>query len=325
MVTTFAGGGPGTATNGTGTAASFNLPMDVAVDAAGNAYVTDAANQLIRKISPAGVVTTLAGGNANNMADGQGSAAGFSGPEGIAVDASGNLYVADYPNNTIRKITPGGLVSTLAGNGTRSSVDGTGSAASFNGPHSVAVDAAGNVYVSDYLSGDIRKITPAGVVTTLAGNGTWGYADGTGSAALFRGPYGIAIGPDGNIYVVDQENQMIRKVTPQGVVTTIAGDPAHGGVILNGNGRAAAFNDPAGIAIDSKGNLYIGDLANFVVRKIDNQGNVTTYAGTGAQGAQNGPASTATFNEPVGVAVDANGTVYVADAINYLIRKIAVN
>lgn len=326
-VTTLAGGGPAKAADGATTAASFFYPMDIAVDGAGNAYVADMGNNLIRKITAAGIVTTLAGGNPNHAwADGQGKAAAFNTPMGITLDAAGNLYVADAGNNMIRKITPAGYVSTLAGNTTAGSADGTGSAASFNSPHGVAVDASGNVYVTDFLNGTIRKVTPSGVVTTFVGNNKWGYQDGTGSEASFNGPYGIAIGPNNYIYVVDQQNNLIREISMNGVVTTVAGDYTDSFEGLrNGNEETAVFNQPSGIALDTNGNIYVGDLANNVVRKIDRSGNVTTYAGSGAPGMQNGPAASATFNQPEGLAADSKGSVYVCDVVNFLIRKIVVN
>ena len=205
--------------------AGFNIPTGVAVDSAGNVYVADQGNHTIRKITPAGVVSTLAGlaGSAGST-DGTGSAARFFQPLGVAVDAAGNVYVADTNNQTIRKITPAGVVSTLAGlANSQGSTDGTGSAARFFAPTSVAVDAVGDVYVADDSNHTIRKITPAGVVSTLAGlAGSAGFADGTGSAARFNNPSGVTVDAAGNAYVADSDNSAIRKITPAGVVTTFA-------------------------------------------------------------------------------------------------------
>jgi len=216
--------------DGTGSAARFHQPDGVAVDSAGNVYVADRVNSTIRKVTPAGVVTTLAGlAGSYGSKDGTGSAAEFFFPTGIAVDSAGVVYVADSHNNTIRKVTPAGVVTMLAGlagvNGTnvgKGSTDGTGSAALFDNPTGVAVDSAGNVYVADSNNNTIRKVTPTGVVTTLAGLACRsGSADGTGSAARFSYPTGIAVDSVGNIYVGDNQNNTIRKVTAAGVVTTL--------------------------------------------------------------------------------------------------------
>ena len=224
---------------------------------------------------PAGVhaavtVTTLAGSaGVTGSADGTGSAALFNFPNGVAVDSSGNVYVSDSGNSTIRKVRPGGVVSTLAGTaGVRGSADGTGSAAQFNNPSGVAVDSSGNVYVANQNSSTIRKVTPGGVVTTLAGTAyVGGSADGTGSAALFSYPCGVAVDSSGNVYVADQNSSTIRKVTPGGVVTTLAGTAGVYGS-ADGTGSAAQFNEPRGVAVDSSGNVYVADKNNFTIRKL---------------------------------------------------------
>jgi hypothetical protein len=210
--------------DGMGAVSRFNNPLGVAVDGAGNVFVADNGNDTIRKITPGGVVTTLAGtAGSSGSADGTGAAARFNKPFGVAVDGAGNVFVADYYNNTIRKITPSGVVTTLAGSaGLSGSADGTGAVARFN-PLGVAVDGAGNVFVADTSNNTIRKITPAGVVTTLAGTaGSSGSADGTGAAARFYGPMGVAVDGAGNVFVADNYDT-IRKITPAGVVTTLAG------------------------------------------------------------------------------------------------------
>nr|WP_298220767.1 NHL repeat-containing protein [Halothiobacillus sp.] len=244
LVSTFAGSTTAGSADGTGAAASFNSPAGVATDASGNVYVADSANNEIRKISPAGVVTTLAGSTTAGSADGTGAAASFNSPEGVATDASGNVYVADAVNHEIRKISPAGVVTTLAGFTAPGSADGTGAAARFHGPAGVATDASGNVYVADTGNHEIRKISPAGVVTTLAGSTTAGSADGTGAAASFNHPLGVATDASGNVYVGDSYNNEIRKISPAGVVTTLAGSTAFGSA--DGSGAAARFHGPFG-------------------------------------------------------------------------------
>jgi len=313
-VTTFAGSGGGYA-DGTGTAAQFSYPTGVAVDASGDVYVADKSNDKIRKITPAGVVSTLAGSN-NGYADGTGTAAQFSSLSGVTVDASGNVYVGDMSNNKIRKITPAGVVSTLAGS-SAGYADGTGTAAQFNYPVGVAVDASGNVYVADYYNHKIRKITPAGEVSTLAGS-TGGYADGTGTAAEFFYPAGVAVDASGNLYVADYGNDKIRKITPTGIVSTFAG--SNNGY-ADGTGIAAQFSLPAGVAVDASGNLYVADTHNHKIRRITPAGVVTTLAGS-TDGYADGTGIAAQFSFPTGVVVDASGNMYVADQSNQKIRKI---
>jgi streptogramin lyase len=247
-------------------AASFDLPAGVAVDTAGNVYVADYGNNLIRKISSSGVVSTLAGSGFAGSANGMGTAASFNIPWGVAVDAAGNVYVADAANELIRKISPSGVVTTLAGGGAGRSNNGTGTAASFNGPYGVAVDAAGNVYVADNGNDMIRKISPLGVVSTLAGSGTKGSANGMGMAASFNGPYGVAVDAAGNVYVADGVNNIIRKISPLGVVNTWAGNGSIGSV--NGMALAASFDIPTGVAVDAAGNVYVADIGNDMIRKI---------------------------------------------------------
>jgi sugar lactone lactonase YvrE len=315
----FAGnmGGFGTL-NGTGAAASFGSLTGVVVDPAGDVYVADNISG-IRKVTPSGVVTTFVDLSAASGSFGQGpSAVGQ-----LAVDASGNLYVAATSDDTIRKVTPAGVVTTLAGAaGVTGSSDGTGTAAQFNNPQGVATDAAGNVYVADTGNNTIRKITPTGVVTTFAGGPTSGAADGVGPAAHFDGPTALATDTAGNIYVADTGNCTIRKITPGGVVTTLAGRPIEGAA--DGVGSAALFRYPQGIAVDGVGDIYVADTANDTIRKITAAGDVTTMAGkAGVPGSVDGTGSGARFDQPRGVAVDATGTVYVADTENNTLRTIS--
>jgi serine/threonine-protein kinase len=314
-ISTFAGSGTQGSADGTGINASFYQPTGVAADASGNIYVADFRNNLIRKISPGGVVTIFAGSGVQGSANGTGVYASFYQPTSVAADASGNIYVADDGNHLIREISPAGVVTTLAGSGVQGSANGTGIAASFSYPQGVAVDASGNVYVADYGNNMVREITQAGVVTTLAGSSTPGSTNGISTVALFNEPTGVAVDAHGNVYVADYGNDLIREITPAGVVTTLAGSGTPGSV--NGTGAAAAFNQPTGVAVDAKGNVYVADYGNNLIREISPAGVVTTL-GSGA----GGTGTVTAFNGPYGVAVDAAGNVYVAGYGNSTILKI---
>ena len=334
VVTTLAAGSVGTSSEGSadgrGSAARFSYPGGVAVDTNGNIYVADIVNSTIREVTPAGVVTTLAGlAGAYGTNDGTGSAARFNGPWGVAVNSAGNVYVADTDNCTIRKVTPAGVVTTLAGlAGAYGTNDGTGSAAYFFKPQGVAVDSAGNVYVADSGNNTIRKVTPAGVVTTLAGlAGAKGTNDGTGSAARFDFPGGVAMDSATNLYVADSYNNTIRKLTPVGtnwIVSTIAGLAGNEGS-ADGMNSTARFNDPWGVAVDSATNLYVADSGNNTIRKMARWSTnwmVRTIGGVAAvSGSADGEGSAAFFADPVGIAVDSAGNLYVADCYNNTIRK----
>jgi len=323
-VATFAGNAAAGATNGTGTAATFKGSYSLAKDVAGNIYVADTFNQLIRKITPAGVVTTFAGNGVAGFANGTGTAASFNNPIGIASDPAGNLYVADQQNNMIRKITPEGVVSTFAGSTIPGAVNGSAAAARFNGPLGVATDVTGNVYVADSQNNLIRKITPAGFVTTLAGSGFSGAANGNGTAASFSNPTSLVVDASGNnIYVADQQNNQIRRVTKSGVVTIFAGSGATGST--NGTGIAASFNAPYGITIDGGNNLYVADYNSHLIRRINTGASVTTLAGNGTIGAVDGIGTAASFQYPLGIVHDGKANIYVSDNGNHLIRKIEIS
>jgi uncharacterized protein YjiK len=327
VVTTLAGtAGVSGAADGTGAAAQFNLPAGVAVDSAGNVYVADSLNATVRKVSAAGVVTTLAGAaGMPGSADGTGTAARFDQPTSVGIDISGNLYVVDAAADTLRKVTPTGVVTTLAGAANLAgSADGTGAAARFNFAEGIAVDSAGNLYVADSSNSILRKITPEGVVTTLAGTaGMTGSADGTGATARFKSPFGVALDSAGNLYVTDAGNNTLRKVTASGVVTTLAGTAGAGGS-ADGTGTAARFNQPLSIAVDRAGNLYVADTYNHTIRKVTAAGIVTTLAGTaGLTGSADGTGAAARFYYPFGVTIDGAGNVYVADTSNRTVRAVS--
>jgi streptogramin lyase len=265
--------------DGIGSAASFKYPIGIATDSAGNVYVADKVSNTIRKITPAGAVTTVAGtAGITGHADGIGANASFFSPVGVATDSTGNVYVADYGNDTIRKIAQNGSVTTLAGMaGMAGNADGIGANASFSLPYGIATDSAGNVFVAEMSSHTIRKITPAGEVTTLAGTaGVPGHADGIGGNASFYSPHGVATDKAGNVYVPDYDNDTIRKVTPTGVVTTIAGLAGESGE-YDGIGGAARFLRPMAVATDSAGDVFVLETDN--IREVTPAGVVTTIAG----------------------------------------------
>ena len=271
---------------------------------------------------PGRLVTTLAGSGAAGNTNGTGTTASFNFPVGVAVDTIGNVYVADTLNNLIRKISPGGVVSTLAGSGTAGHDDGIGTAATFKDPDGLAVDTVGNVYVSDMGNSLIREISPSGVVTTLAGGGPCCNTDGTGHAASFENPMGIAVGYSGNLYVADTGNCLIREINPGAAVTTLAGSGLPGGY-ADGMGTAATFSYPQGIAVDISGDVYVADTNNQMIRFIDGLTYTSPIAGIkGYTGAINGLGTTATFKYPYGIAVDSTRNIYVADTGNALIREI---
>ena len=321
VVTRFAGtAGTSGSSNGTGTAASLNMPVGITTDGT-NLYVADRANHLIRKIViSTGVVTTVAGTGSSGSVDGTGTGASLNEPIGITTDGT-NLYVVDGANHLIRKIVISTRVVTkVAGTGSSGSADGTGTAASFNSPVGITTDGT-NLYVADYANEIIRKIVIAtGVVTTVAGTAlNQGNKNDTGADAEFNGPRGITT--DGtNLYVADAVNHLIRKIViSTGVVSTVAGTGSSGS--SNGTGTSASFNEPSGITTDGT-NLYVGDGENHLIRQIViSTGVVTTVAGTGSSGSVDGTGTGASFSQPYAVTTDGTD-LYVSEFTNHLIRKI---
>lgn len=265
MVTDFAGSTGFGSTDGPAATAKFYMPFGIAIDSSGNIIVADTHNNKIRKITPSGMVSTVAGTGVAGNSDGNASTATFNIPRGVAVDASDNIYVVDSFDHKIRKISPAGMVSTFAGSGSQGTTDGTGTAASFNTPLKIAIDASGNIFVTDYGNHKIRKISPTGVVTTFAGSGTQGNLDGSGTSAQFHLPAGICVDHLGNIYVADAGNNRIRKINPSGVVTTLAGTD---GGFLNGDASIAKFLMPTDVKVDAAGNIIVADTSNDRIRKI---------------------------------------------------------
>jgi len=313
-VSTFAGSATAGYLNGTAANALFNNPQGIVADSKGNIYVSDSYNNYIREITTAGVVVTIAGNGAAGYTDGPAASAQFYAPQGLAFDAAGNLYVADLGNNVIRKITATGVVSTFAGNGTAGYVDGAATVAEFNGPHGIAFDKQGNLYVADRTNSIIREITSAGVVSSFAGSKVTGYLDGTGTAAAFNKPNGVIVDGSGNVYVADQGNSAIRKITSAGVVTTLVGSPS----------QTTILNFPTSVALDAKGNIYIVDESGRILEYSTTNALYSLAGGYNVSGFVNGTNANVQFNNPQAIAIDANGIFYIADQYNNAIRKMIV-
>jgi sugar lactone lactonase YvrE len=332
IIVTYAGNGTSgfLGDGGQATSAELYASRGVAVDGAGNLYFSDTNNQRVRKVTPAGVISTYAGSGGYGFSGDGGLAvnAVLYYPEGLAVDPSGNLYIADEDNSRIRKVTPGGTISTVAGIGGYgfSGDGGLATSATLAYPQAVAVDSAGNLYIADSNNARVRKVSPSGIIMTIAGTGVSGFSGDGGAAtsARFGSPVGIAVDSAGNVYISDSNNSRIRKVTPGGIITTFAGS---GSIGFSGDGGAAtsaALYYPAGIWIDSAGSLYIADQDNDRIRKVAPSGIISTIAGNGngAFSGDGGSATNAALYNPAAGAVDGVGNVYIADSGNARIRKI---
>ena len=311
-------------------AAQLRLPAGVALGGAGNLYIADTANQRIRKVDAAGVISTVAGDGTFGFGGdgGPATAAQLYFPNGVAPDGAGNLYIADFNNQRIRKVDAAGVISTVAGDGTFGfgGDGGPATAAQLYLPSDVALDGAGNLYIADTANQRIRKVDAAGMISTVAGDGTQGYGGdgGPATAAQLYFPYGVAPDGSGNLYIVDSANQRIRKVDASGVITTVAGDGTRGYGGDGGPAVAAQLDLPYGVALDGAGNLYIADTSNDRIRKVDASGAISTVAGDGTRGygGDGGPAVAAQLDLPRGVALDGAGNLYIADSGNDRIRRL---
>src|SRR5439155_1658368 len=348
-ITTYAGSDSGLGDGGRASAARLDAPEGVALDSAGSLYIADSTNNSIRKVSPGGSVSTYAGsgppppccsGGGFSGDGGPATAAQLNAPVGVALDPAGNLYIADRDNQRIRRITPGGTISTYAGTGTPPSSfwgaivvggfsgdGGPATAAQLNAPVGVALDPAGNLYIADRDNHRIRKVTPGGVISTYAGTGRLGFSGDGGPAtgAQLLGPGGVALDPAGNFYIADRNNDRIRRVSTDGTIATYAGSGSLGFSGDGGPATAARLNmSLGGVALDSAGNLYIADLLNERIRKVSPVGTISTYAGNGGRGfgGDGGPATAAQLSPPQGVALDSAGNLYIADLLNNRIRKV---
>ena len=335
--------------------AALGHPTGIAIDATGNIYIADYTNNRIRKVSTSGIITTIAGygygaavaplhysGGGYAGDGGQADSAELYSPQSIAIDGSGNVYIADQQNNRIRKVNSSGVITTIAGNGVMgySGDGGQATLAELNYPSGIAVDASGNVFIADYSNHRIRKVSSAGIISTFAGNGyiSGGYGGysgdgGLATAAELNYPQGVAVDDNGNVFIADHYNMRIRKVNTTGIITTIAGNGTQG---YSGDGEPATSAQlayPSGIAIDGIGNVYIVDLYNNVIRKVNTVGIISTIAGNGfgagmpggytvSDIGDGGSATSAELWAPFGVAVDGSGNVFVADQKNNRIRKV---
>lgn len=332
LITTVAGNGQYRAYRDgiASTDAPLRSPDGLGVDSAGNLYFAERDRARIRRVSPNGVISTVAGTGDHGFFGDNGPArnAALSFPRGLTADAAGNLYFSDGFNHRIRKITPAGIITTIAGNGIPGFAgdNGPGTGAAIILPEGVAADAAGNVYCAVPLGQRIRRISPTGIITTFAGNGKKGFAGdgGPASQASLSSPFGVAADSSGNVYIADTNNHRIRKVTPDGRITTVAGTGKPG---FSGDGDRALLadlNNPVSIAVDSQGNIFVADQRNERVRKISSSGIITSVAGTGRTGSagDGGPASSADLNTPNALAVDSGGNVYLSDTGNTRVRVV---
>ena len=323
---------------GPAAAALLNDPEDIAVDSVGNLYIADTANHRIRKVTPAGIISTVAGiGSPGFDGDGGPSiSAKLDVPLGIAVDPAGTLYIADSNNVRVRKVTPEGVISTIAGNGGIWGYSGDGgpaTSAALLFTFRVVVDGSGNLYFSEssVYGGPpdrVRKVTPEGVISTVGGGGTQIPGDdGPATSAQLNRVGGVAVDSVGNLYIADSANHRIRKVTPAGIISTVAGTGTSGFGGDGGPATSAQLNTPWGISVDSIGNLYIADVWNNRIRKVTPAGIISTVAGTGTSGfgGDGGPSTSAKLNTPAGIAVDSAGSLYIADTGNNRVRKVEGN
>jgi sugar lactone lactonase YvrE len=339
VITTVAGIGT-SGFNGDGgpaISAQLNKPYAAAVDTAGNLFIADYGGNRVRKVTPNGIITTVAGNGTQDFGGdgGPATSAQLSWPSGVAVDTAGNLFIADFGNVRVRKVTPSGIITTVAGIGPAwygtSGFGGDGgpaTSAQLDNPHGVALDSAGNLFIADQGNNRVRKVTPNGIITTVAGNGTqdFGGDGGPATSAQLFWPSGVAVDTAGNLFIADYGNQRVRKVTPGGVISTVAGIGSYG---FSGDGRAATaaqLYNPSGVALDSAGNLFIADYGGNRVRKVTPGGVISTVAGIGSYGfsGDGGWATAAQLYNPSGVAVDSAGNLFIADYGNNRLRKVAL-
>jgi hypothetical protein len=335
-VTTYAGTGSPGFINGDTSIASFNKPFGICIDQAGNLYLADSYNNCIRKIGIDGNVSTFAGTGTAGYLDGTAAEAKFNQPINICLDVEGNMYVSDFLNQRIRKISSDMMVTTIAGTGVAGLLDGQADQAKFNYPRGICLDDTGNIYIGDSWNHRVRKISLDGIVSTWAGGGTTigvqsvgDYIDASDTAARFYTPCELSIDVSNNIFVADAYNHRIRKIDSDRMVTTVAGSGESGpdaGGFLDGPGNQALFKVPTACLVGLTGSIYVGDGQNQRVRKINSNGIVSTLAGSGETGFENGTDTLATFNFPRGCVMDYEShRLYVVDYNNHAVRIIHVS
>ncbi|MEU5425688.1 NHL repeat-containing protein [Streptomyces olivoreticuli] len=316
-------GGPGALTN-------LHYPEGLAVDKAGNLYIADRLNHRVRKVSPSGIITTVAGnGEAGYMSDGGPAVATrLNAPVDVVIDDAGNLYIADLYNHRVRKVTPSGIITTVAGNGQAGYVSDGGPAIAtpLHHPHGVGLDREGNLYISEWSGHRVRRVNRSGIITTVAGNGTAGYVSDGGPAIATRlyCPDGLTFDREGNLYIADVGNHRVRKVTPSGIITTFAGNGTAGYISDGGPAVTTRLSSPRRVTLDEGGNLYISDQDNHRIRRVGPDGIITTVAGNGTAGYvdDGGPAATTRIYFPQGLALDRAGNLYIADYNNHRVRGV---
>ena len=312
------------------TTAGLFHPSGVTIDSEGNLYIADSWNNRVRKVDASGDIATLAGnGGLRYSGDGRpATTADLNLPNDVTADGMGNVYVADYANNRIRKVDSAGTISTVAGNGAQGYAGdgGPSTSARLYYPSSVALSSAGSLYIADSANNRVRKVDGAGVITTVAGSGTAGYSGDGGPAtdAELDSPWDVAVDLSGNLYIADYNNHRIRKVDTSGDITTVAGTGTPGYSGDGGPATNANLCGPTGVALDGSGNLYVAEACNDRVRKVGTFGTITTVAGNGIAGysGDGGPATGARLNDPEGLAIDSAGTLYIGDSGNQRVRKV---
>jgi sugar lactone lactonase YvrE len=333
VISTVVGGGQG-GDGGPATSALLAGPTDVACDSDKNLYVVDNGFSNVRKVDDQGTITTVAGTTGGSSVfsgdGGPATAAALNGPLSIALDPTGNLYIADSGNNRIRRLDRKGTITTVAGTGEAgfSGDRGPATAAKLDDPEAIAFDGAGNLYIDDYNANRIRRVDRSGIITTVAGTGEPGFSGdgGPATAATFSEVEDITFDANGDLLIADTSNNRIRRVDQKGIVMTVAGTGTRGHAGDGGHATAATFYDPVSVVADADGNLYVSDHHNDRVRRIDQSGTITAFAGTGARGfsGDGAPATSARLNQPWALTV-CDGTLYITDSFNHRVRMVRLS